>query len=182
MLFSRQGFEATTTLEIARQAEIGVGTLFSYVTSKEDLLILTFTDDLLIATGKARQEASKAKSLLSKISTVYAGLLAYHYARVDTSLRLLREVAFVRNPARRVDTERLMGAVNDAVADFIKSELATTGFQLEGDVETLTENCFAIYYHSLVLSLNRGDSYKKAAQLLSKHLKMQLLVISKIDR
>jgi AcrR family transcriptional regulator len=37
-LFAAQGFEATTTRDIARSAEIGVGTLFNYFPTKEAIL------------------------------------------------------------------------------------------------------------------------------------------------
>ncbi|MGH7192579.1 MAG: TetR/AcrR family transcriptional regulator [Candidatus Saccharimonadales bacterium] len=37
-LFRQQGFEATTTREIARAAEIATGTLFNYFPNKEDIL------------------------------------------------------------------------------------------------------------------------------------------------
>ena len=46
-LFYERGFEATTTQAIAEAADIGTGTLFSYVRVKEDLLLMVFLDDLL---------------------------------------------------------------------------------------------------------------------------------------
>src|SRR5262245_55518218 len=36
--FARQGFEATTTRDIAREANIGVGTLFNYFPTKESIV------------------------------------------------------------------------------------------------------------------------------------------------
>src|SRR5512143_2542465 len=45
-LFSTKGFAATTTQEIAREADIGTGTLFLYVQSKEEVLVLVFRDEM----------------------------------------------------------------------------------------------------------------------------------------
>jgi len=41
-MFSEQGYEATTTSDIARHAGVGQGTIYRYVTSKRDLLDLVF--------------------------------------------------------------------------------------------------------------------------------------------
>lgn len=41
-VFSEQGYEATTTADIARHAGVGQGTIYRYVTSKRDLLDLVF--------------------------------------------------------------------------------------------------------------------------------------------
>ena len=43
-LFAHKGFDATTTQEIAEAAQIGIGTLFLYAKTKEDLLIQVFHD------------------------------------------------------------------------------------------------------------------------------------------
>jgi AcrR family transcriptional regulator len=46
-LFFNNGFEATTTEEVARQAEIGVGTLFNYFDSKAELLVEVFSEEFV---------------------------------------------------------------------------------------------------------------------------------------
>src|SRR5438552_8580177 len=48
--FRRAGFEAATTRDIARQAEIAVGTLFNYFTSKEAIILALAADALAAAT------------------------------------------------------------------------------------------------------------------------------------
>ena len=45
-LFAEKGFAATTTQEIAARADIGTGTLFLYVQSKEEVLVLVFRDEM----------------------------------------------------------------------------------------------------------------------------------------
>ena len=54
-LFRTRGFEATTTRDIARQAEIAVGTLFNYFTAKEAIVIA------LAEEGLAKAQAAVAK-------------------------------------------------------------------------------------------------------------------------
>lgn len=43
-LFKQKGFEKTTTREIAKQSGFSIGTLYEYVRTKEDVLILVFED------------------------------------------------------------------------------------------------------------------------------------------
>ena len=45
-LFSTQGFDATSTREIAERARVGLATLFLYAADKRDLLFLAGNDDL----------------------------------------------------------------------------------------------------------------------------------------
>jgi AcrR family transcriptional regulator len=46
MLFSKKGFAETTTREIARRPDIGVGTLFLYFPEKRDLLFHLFRQEI----------------------------------------------------------------------------------------------------------------------------------------
>ena len=43
-LFLEQGYDNATTREIARRADVGLGTLFSYASDKRDLLFLIYND------------------------------------------------------------------------------------------------------------------------------------------
>ena len=45
-LFEVNGFESTTTAAIAEAADIGAGTLYLYVNSKEDLLVAVFREEV----------------------------------------------------------------------------------------------------------------------------------------
>ena len=51
-LFSKQGFEATTTRHIARAADIASGTLFNYFPTKE-AVVATLADDALTAASES---------------------------------------------------------------------------------------------------------------------------------
>ena len=52
-LFVEKGFDETTTREIARRANVALGTLFLYATDKRDLLFLICTDELEDLTDRA---------------------------------------------------------------------------------------------------------------------------------
>ncbi|WP_052158677.1 TetR/AcrR family transcriptional regulator [Halobacillus sp. BBL2006] len=46
-LFFTNGYDATTTEEVAKQADIGVGTLFNYFDSKAELLVEVFSEEFV---------------------------------------------------------------------------------------------------------------------------------------
>src|SRR5688572_23603012 len=48
-LFTRQGFEATTTRDIAREADIAAGTLFNYFPTKESIVACLLSDASICA-------------------------------------------------------------------------------------------------------------------------------------
>jgi AcrR family transcriptional regulator len=81
-LFRTRGFEATTTRDIARQAEIAVGTLFNYFTAKEAIVIA------LAEEGLAKAQAAVAKQPAAE--TLEEDLFALVAAELR-QLRLLRK-------------------------------------------------------------------------------------------
>lgn len=162
---------------MAIKAEIGVGTLFSYVKTKEDLLILVFLEDLLDATERARRKAAAATDMCEKVFVLFSGLLKFHYANVDLSLLLLREVGFIRNPERRSDARRLMLTITATAELFIMEARPLRGRGSELDCGLLAQNCFAIYYSTLIECLNSRLSPAIATTTLRKRLDMQLTVL-----
>lgn len=93
-LFVQNGFDETTTREIAIRAGVGIGTVFTYAENKRDMLFLVANDDLDEVTRKAeagiRDDASCLKNLL--------GVFRHHYRffakQPELSRLLLREMTF----------------------------------------------------------------------------------------
>lgn len=62
-LFRRNGFEVTTTRDIAREAEIAHGTLFNYFTNKESILACLANEALGVAIVEFRADTAANRSL-----------------------------------------------------------------------------------------------------------------------
>lgn len=78
-LFLSQGFEATTTRDIARDAGIATGTLFNYFATKEEIV------------GHLAGEAlAKARTAFSRQDAVAASLEEDLFALIATELRQLK--------------------------------------------------------------------------------------------
>jgi AcrR family transcriptional regulator len=74
-LFAAQGFAATTTRDIAREAGIATGTLFNYFATKEDILACQARDALDRARDEIERRSSEAGSLDEALfACVAAGL------------------------------------------------------------------------------------------------------------
>jgi len=156
-LFSRKGFAATTTSEIAERADIGAGTLFLYVQSKEELLVLVFQEDM----SRVRDDAfatlpGRNAALLDEIFHVYAAMSAFHDRDRPLARVFAKEVAFVREPNRAIllDFMETLFAKSDA-----RIEAAKARGELAADVpaRTLSENLFAAFFVGLQSALG-GDA------------------------
>jgi TetR/AcrR family transcriptional regulator, cholesterol catabolism regulator len=90
-LFKKHGFEGTTTQAVADAADIGSGTLFFYAKTKEDLLGIVMSSDLLeIVEEVARRPASDA-ALPELAMHLFTPLLKYHSRDKDLSRFYVRE-------------------------------------------------------------------------------------------
>lgn len=76
-LFASKGFEAVSTKEVAEQAGVGEATLFRYVPSKTDLLLLVVGErvsDLVTQLEAQDRQAPRAdgRSYVDRVDRVYA--------------------------------------------------------------------------------------------------------------
>lgn len=173
-LFNERGYEGTTTQAVAKAAGIGVGTLFSYVSSKEDLLIIVFMDDLQNVVQNALNKIPQDAILLERILTFYSGLLQYHINNFDLSKILMREVVNVKNKSARANVIKLMSAINNCVVSLVKYEQDNNSYCTSINQNLLADNCFAIYYDVLQRTVNEGESLAGVGDRLRDRLKLQL--------
>lgn len=174
MLFSERGFEATTTQAVAQAAGIGVGTLFSYVSTKEDLLIIVFMDDLQTAVKTAFGKVRDDDPLLESILTLYDGLLQYHINNFNLSRYLMREVVNVSNPSAVKIVSNLMSNIKIHTITLIEREQNLRGYSKIVPNDILAKNCFAIYYDVLQGTKDEGGSLLDVANVLRDRMKIQI--------
>lgn len=74
-LFSQQGFEATTTRDIAQAASIGVGTLFNYFSTKESVALALVSDAWARASEAFATGSEDGSSLEEELFAHVASLL-----------------------------------------------------------------------------------------------------------
>ena len=144
-LFAAKGFTATTTSEIAARADIGAGTLFLYVRSKEELLVTVFHEDM----GRVRDEAfatlPAGGSLLDEVFHVYRALMAYHDRDRTLARVYAKEMAFVSEPNRSLLRDFMDGLFGETAR---RVEAAKARGEIASDVpgQLLAHNLFAIFF------------------------------------
>jgi AcrR family transcriptional regulator len=121
-LFGKQGFDATTTRQIADKAHVGLATLFLYATDKRDLLFLVFNDDLDETMRVAFKNAPQGQPLIDRLLFVFRRSFRFFGKNQLLSQDLLRELTFyttgmhsarfLEHRARSI--ERIKGMVDDA--------------------------------------------------------------------
>lgn len=93
-LFIGNGFDETTTREIALRAGVGIGTVFTYADNKRDLLFLVANDELAEVTAAAEASLREDASCLQNLT----GFFRHHYKffaqQPELSRLLLREMTF----------------------------------------------------------------------------------------
>jgi len=93
-LFIEKGFDETTTREIARHADVALGTLFLYATDKRDLLFLICTDELEGLIESAFEDVPTHDRLIDELIHIFGFYYRYFAEQPGLSRYILRELTF----------------------------------------------------------------------------------------
>lgn len=99
-LIETKGFDEMTTREIARAAEVGLGTLFSYATNKRDLLFLVFNDEQDRLLDAAYRDIDPALPLVEQLVAAFRPFYEFFAAEPTFARYLLRELIFYESGAQ----------------------------------------------------------------------------------
>lgn len=147
-LFMDKGFSQTTIQDIAEAADVGLGTLYLYANSKEDLLVVVFLELFLEMIEDSFAKIDKDKSLLDQIMMFFEGQIEYHKNDMAMSRTVLKEISFSNTPQRKEDIDQIMTHIYGRLAEII--ERAKEGGAAEpAYITTVTWSSFALYYHLL---------------------------------
>ncbi len=160
-LFRDQGFSNTTTQQIAEAADIGTGTLFLYVKSKDDLLALVFQDEMLELARKAFAKVDEQKPLVDQLMQVFSTMLSYHERDMDLSRTLLKEVMFPSVTGRQIEITKLLDLIFKGLAELVVKDRKLRRLKSNDDPMTVAENLFANYYLGLLARLGARRSRKQ---------------------
>ena len=149
-LFREKGFAETTTQQIAEAADIGTGTLFLYVRSKEDLLVLVFRDEMLETARQAFASVDRRASVLDQLMHVFSTMLDYHEQDLAIASTLLREVAIPNAAGHSADITELLSVIYSGLADLVATAAKAGQFRQDASPLLVGENLFANYYLGLL--------------------------------
>jgi len=177
-LFSEKGFENASTTEIADRADIGAGTLYLYVSTKEDLLAMVFIDDVLVEFNRAYKRAPKDRPLVEQLLAFFSDLIEYHMKDADLSRHFLREMGIARSERAEAEINRIMRAVNGRVRDLITAAQASGEVWTDMNPDLATRVAFACYYHVLIGRINMRLNREEAVAELQARLEIIMCGLS----
>jgi len=93
-LFLEQGYDNATTREIARRADVGLGTLFSYASDKRDLLFLIYNDLQEALTRAAFGKRPPGRSFLAQVMASFGVYYRFFAEEPEFMRYVLRELTF----------------------------------------------------------------------------------------
>lgn len=169
-LFAEKGFAQTTTLEIAEAADIGTGTLFLYVRSKEDLLVMVFKDEMLETAMAAFGRLRADEPLLDQLMQVFDAMVSHHERDPDLAKVLLKEIMFPTNEDRAGDIAELMAAIFGELGRLLIAAKASGSLRAEFDPRLAAESLFSNYFMDMLEWLRGRWSKPQFLDRLRRHL------------
>lgn len=170
-LFAERGFAGTTTRAIADRAEVGVGTVYLYAKTKEDLLLRIFVESIEAAIEEGFTTLPDAP-IVDRLLHLYGRFFAFYRRDLALARVLVREMTLgdVDMPA----SVQLSMSFNRRVAALF-GEAAQRG-ELRRDLlaELAATNTFASYFISLVAWLNGFVDEAGRDAMLRASLNLQL--------
>jgi AcrR family transcriptional regulator len=155
-LFREQGYDATTTKQIAEAAGVAQGTVFLVAPTKEGLLVSVVERELR-AIATARMTTAPARGIAAQLKHVVEPLFDFFAADRPLARALLRGMMFPSDPVAK--------ARRDAhVTDFLRylAGVVERGKQRKEvargvEVTATASNLFAIYVDSVNAFLNDDE-------------------------
>lgn len=161
-LFSTQGYEATSTREIAEAADIGAGTLFNYFPGKRGLLLHLMQRRLQEATTTALTTMG-GRSTEADVAHLFSALTDCYARERRLSRIFVKELLFTEGTERKGAADWAFGIVQET------ARLLQDG-QKRGELDTLTDalsvaqQIFSAHYFGLVTWLGGTIPSKKAVE------------------
>ena len=97
-MFAENGFDETTTREIAKRAGVAVGTIFLYAQDKVDLLLLSINDELDHLTDSVLETIDANLPLVEQISQFFRPRYVVWSRHPKLSRAAAREMATIYSP------------------------------------------------------------------------------------
>ena len=175
-LFVKRGYDDTTMRDIAKRAEIGFGTLFTYASDKRDLLFLIFNDELDDVVDNAYARAATEKSFVEQLLAYFGAFYRFFAPQPELSRVVLREMTFYLKGRQAEQFQASCARMLQHLASFV-SEARMAG-QIESSEESgiIAQALLSTFASELRRWIAAGDPVLKDG--LAKLRRMLMLQIS----
>lgn len=163
-LFINKGFSNTTIQDIAAEADVGLGTLYLYAKSKEDLLVMVFKDDILRMIETSYASIPADAPLLDQLMVFFDVHIRYHAHDQVLSRTVLKELSFSTTEQRRQDIAQITKSTYSKLMKLIERARRDKRISKEMYTGTMAWSAFALYYHLLqgfLCGFHTEDEFRK---------------------
>jgi AcrR family transcriptional regulator len=163
-LFINKGFSNTTIQDIAAEADVGLGTLYLYAKSKEDLLVMVFKDDILLMIETSYASIPADAPLLDQLMVFFDVHIRYHAHDQVLSRTVLKELSFSTTEQRRQDIDQITQSTYSKLMKLIERARSDKRVSKEMYTGTMAWSAFALYYHLLqgfLCGFHTEDEFRK---------------------
>jgi len=162
-LFAEKGFNDTSTLEIARHADVAEGTVFEYFNAKENLLISIPAEKLgqLLSRIQGKELENNIKEIISQIFQFYNDEKTYSTILV---LMLRTNKGFHESESNQI-IENIFNVIRDLIVQGQKKKI----FKKDLDMEICRDLLFGTIDHIIIpwIMFNRNYDLKKIGEEVS---------------
>lgn len=169
-LFTEKGYEKTTLREIAAGAECGLGTVYTFVESKVDLLDLISKDDLARVSEHAFANL-KGTTLRDQFLDFYHAIFAHHAENVDLARVIFRELGMGMDRSAEERRARF-GALLERQVLLIEAAKVRGEVRREVNSVELATMVFGLHYFCLTLWFGGATDQHAAFQGLVRQLEL----------
>ncbi|CAM5450088.1 putative HTH-type transcriptional regulator TcmR [Streptomyces afghaniensis 772] len=160
-LFAEHGVDEVTTQQIADKADIGTGTLFLYVKTKGELLLLVQNAKYVEALERGRADAETVPGVLDAVLAIVRPIVECNRIQIDNGRTYLREMVFGDpEEPRHGAALAIVAQTEEAVAAVLRRDERVA----EGDAATLAHIVSAVMFLSMAASVNIALSVEEIVQ------------------
>lgn len=174
-LFLSNGFDETTTREIASRADVAMGTIFIYAESKRDLLFLIVNEDLEDCIAKASASVDPNAPLLSNLLSVLRIHYEYFARNPVVSRAALREMYFYQSGKQSERFLAIRNQLRTLLTKLIAQALKDGEIRSTEAPAIIAQTIFAVYQVDLRVWLS-GDNPKIGSGIGALRRKVEIVM------
>jgi TetR/AcrR family transcriptional regulator, cholesterol catabolism regulator len=149
-LFTRKGYAAVTTQEVAAAADVGAGTLFRYAQNKAELLIMVMNERLRLGAERGLVIAERGGSPAESIFGLVEPLVQAALNQPENTAVFQREVLFGVDGPYRTEALGRIRELEDAMVTILTRYGQTEATRPTVDIRRVASTIFSVLYLKLV--------------------------------
>jgi AcrR family transcriptional regulator len=148
-LFREQGFDATTTEQIAERADVAKGTLFLYAKTKARLLLLVYEAEIEDAVAAALRDLQLDAPIVETLVGLFGRFFQIYERDVSLARRFVQELVLAA-PDENGQVISTTAAFLARLAELIHSWQIAGRVAADVDATLAARTTFALYYAALL--------------------------------